>query len=128
MLLGNTNAGTSKTNWVGNYGGVEAWLDISGIDNIFIIPALKNLGCHIKYESNDGHYLVTNSKTDVTTKFIEDDNGLPYVEATKEGAIFFIHSDITMRVPPRNKWRRLYLLARPRDSLVTHLNKTSSIW
>ena len=42
MLLGYTNAGTSKTNCVGNYGGVEAWLYISGIANIFSMPALKN--------------------------------------------------------------------------------------
>ena len=41
MLLGHTNAGTSKTNWVGNFGDLEAWLETNSIDNIFGIPALK---------------------------------------------------------------------------------------
>ena len=79
MLLGYTNAGTSKTNWVGNYVGVESWLGVSGIFNIFSIPALKKLGYHITYDSDDGSYLVTNRKIDVSTKFIEDENGMPYV-------------------------------------------------
>ena len=30
ILLVHANAGTSKTNWVGNYCGVEAWIDIRG--------------------------------------------------------------------------------------------------
>ena len=41
MLLGHTNTGTSKTNSVGNFGNLEAWLDTNGNDNIFGIPALK---------------------------------------------------------------------------------------
>ena len=70
MLLGYTNTGNSRTNWVGNYVGVEAWLDVSGIANIFSIPALKRFGYHIKYYSDDGYYLVNNRKEDVATKFI----------------------------------------------------------
>ena len=31
---------------------------------------------------------MTKRKTDVATKFIEDENGLPYVKATKEGVMF----------------------------------------
>ena len=31
---------------------------------------------------------MTNRKTVVATKFIEDENGLPYVEATKEGVMY----------------------------------------
>ena len=88
MLLGHKNSGTSKTNWVGNYGDVEAWFNISGIANIFSIPALKKLGYHIKYDSYDRYYLVTNRKTDVATKFIEDENGLIFVESTKEVVMF----------------------------------------
>ena len=70
MLLGHTNTGTSKTNWVGNYVGVESWISVSGISNIFSIPSLKNLGYHITYDSDDGYYLVINSKTCVATKLI----------------------------------------------------------
>ena len=88
ILLGHTNEGTSKTNWVGNYGGFEACICVSGISNIFSILALKKLGYHITNDSDDGYYLVTDSKAGVTTKFIEDDNGLPYVDSTKEGVIF----------------------------------------
>ena len=88
MILCHTNAGTSNTNWVGNYGGVEAWLGVSGIANIFIIPALKKLGCHITFDSDDGYYLVTNRNTGVVTNLIEDENGLPYVYPTKEGVMF----------------------------------------
>ena len=84
MILSHTNAGNFNTNWMENYGGAEAWIDVSGIANIFSIPALNNIGYHIKYGSDDGYYLVTNSKTDVATKFIYNENGLPYVEATKE--------------------------------------------
>ena len=71
-----------------NYGGVEAWIYVSSISNISNIPALKNIGYHITYDSDDGYYFVTNRKTDVATKFIEDENGMPYVEATKEGVMF----------------------------------------
>ena len=53
MLSGQTNSGTSKTNWVENYGGVESWLDVSGVANIFSIPSLKKLGYHITYDSDD---------------------------------------------------------------------------
>ena len=88
MILGQTNTGTSKTYWVGNHGSVEAWLNVSGITNIFIIIYIKKLGYHITYDSDDRYYLVTKRKTDVATNFIEDENGLPYVEATKEGVIF----------------------------------------
>ena len=69
---------------MGNYGVAESWLDVIGIANIFSITALKNLGCPITYDSDDGYYLVTNRKKDVATKFIEDENRLPYVEATKK--------------------------------------------
>ena len=79
MILGQTNTGTSKTYWVGNHGSVEAWLNVSGIANIFSIHAFKKLGYHITYDSDDGSYLVTNRKIDVSTKFIEDENGMPYV-------------------------------------------------
>ena len=72
IVLGHTNTGTSKTNWVGKYGVVEAWLVVSSIYNIFSLTALKNIWCHITYDSDDGYYLVTNSNTDVATKFIED--------------------------------------------------------
>ena len=88
MLLGHTNIGTSNTNWVGNYVRVEAWLDVSGIANIFSIPTIKKLGYHITYDKDDRYYLVTNINTDVTTEFIENENVLPYVEATKEGVMF----------------------------------------
>ena len=128
LLLGHTNAGTYKTKWMVNYGDVEAWIDVSGIANTLSIPALKKLGYYIIYESDDGYYLLANRKTDVATKFTEDNNGLLYLEATKEGVMFFRHSDRTMRGSPRKKWRRLYLLARTRDSLGTHMNKTSSTW
>ena len=33
--------------------------------------------------------MVTNRKTDVATKFIEDENGLIFVESTKEVVMFF---------------------------------------
>ena len=59
-----------KDELVWNYGGVEAWLDVNGIANIFIILDLKKLGYHITYESYDGYYLVTNKKKDAATKFI----------------------------------------------------------
>ena len=75
IILGHTNAGTSKTNWMGNYDGVEAWLNVSGITNIFIIIYIKKLGYHITYDSDDRYYLVTKRKTDVATNFIEDENG-----------------------------------------------------
>ena len=88
MLLGYTDTGTSNTNWVGNYVSVEAWIDVSGITNIFRKPSFKKIGYHIIYDSDDGYYLVTNSNTCIATKFIEDDNELTYVEATKEGVIF----------------------------------------
>ena len=60
MLLGHTNAGTSKTNWVGNFGDLEAWLENNGIANIFGIPALKKAVYHITYDSDDSFYIVTN--------------------------------------------------------------------
>ena len=82
MLLGHTNTRTSKNNWVGNYVGVEAWIDIRGI------PDLKKLGYHITYNSDGGYYFVTNRNTGVSTKFIEDDNGMPYVKAIKERVMF----------------------------------------
>ena len=64
-----------------NYGNVEVWINVSGIANIFSLSAFKNIGY-------DEYYLVNNRKTDVSTKFEEDENGLPYVEATKEGVMF----------------------------------------
>ena len=70
VLLGHTNAGNSKTNWVSNYGGVESWINVSGISNIFSIPDQNNLRYHITYESYDGYYLVTNRNTYIATKFI----------------------------------------------------------
>ena len=59
-----------KDELVWNYGGVEAWLDVNGIANIFIILDLKKLGYHITYESYDGYYLVTNRNTYIATNFI----------------------------------------------------------
>ena len=59
-----------------------------GFANIFSIPSLKNLGYHITYDSDDRYYLATNRKTDISTKFIEDKNGLPYVEAANKGLMF----------------------------------------
>ena len=82
MLLGHTNAGTSKTNWVGNFGDLEDWLDTNGIANIFGIPALKKLGHHITYDSDDGFYIVTNKTTGMSVKFKEVDDELPYIQAT----------------------------------------------
>ena len=66
MLLGNTNAGTSKNNWVGNFGDLEACLDTNGIANIFGIPDLKKAGYHITYDSDDDFYIVTNKTTILT--------------------------------------------------------------
>ena len=83
MLLGHTNAGTYNNNLVGNCGSVEAWLDVSGITNIFSITDIKKIGYHITYDSDDGYYLVTNRSKDFSTKFVEDENGMAYVEATK---------------------------------------------
>ena len=83
MLLGHTYAGTSDTKWVGNYVGAESCLNVSGIANIFSIPALKKLVYHIAYDSDDGYYLVPNRNTGLFNKFIENENGLTYVEATK---------------------------------------------
>ena len=54
MILGRTNEGTSKTNWVGKYGGFEAWIDFSGITNIFSMPYLMKIGYNITYDSDDG--------------------------------------------------------------------------
>ena len=61
------------------------------IANIFSITPLKKLGYHITYDSDDGYYFMTNRKTDAVTKFIEDENGMTYVEATKEG-VMFVHT------------------------------------
>ena len=88
MILGHTNVGTSKTNWVGNFGGLEAWLDTNGIANIFGIPALKKSGYHITYDSDDGFYIGTNKTTGVSVKFREGDDGLPYIQATEENKAF----------------------------------------
>ena len=73
---------------MGNYGGFEAWINVSGIANIFSIPSLNNIGYHITYYSDNRYYLVTNRKIDVVTKLIEYENGLPYVDSTKEGVMF----------------------------------------
>ena len=54
MILCHTNAGTSKTNWVGKYDGVEARIDVSGIANIFSMPSIMKIGYHIAYDSDDG--------------------------------------------------------------------------
>ena len=54
ILLGHTYAGKSKTNWVGNFGDLKAWLYTNGIANIFCIPALKKAGYHITYDIDDG--------------------------------------------------------------------------
>ena len=70
MLLGHTNVDTYNTDWLDNYGGIEACLDGSDIANIFSIPALKNLGYHITYDNDYVYYLVTNRKTGLITKFI----------------------------------------------------------
>ena len=69
MILGHTNAGTSKTNWVVNFGDLEAWLDTNGIANIFGIPDLKKAGYHINYDSDYGLYIVTNKTTGASVKF-----------------------------------------------------------
>ena len=71
MLLGHTNAGTSNTNWVGNFGDLETWLDTNVIANIFGISALKKEGSHITHDSDDGFYIVTNKTTGVSVKFQE---------------------------------------------------------
>ena len=63
ILLGRTNADTSKTNWVGNFGYLEAWLDTNGIANIFGIPDLNKAGYHTTYDSDYGLYIVTNNTT-----------------------------------------------------------------
>ena len=88
MLLGHTNAGTPKKNWVGNFGDLEDWLDTNGIANIFGIPSLKKAGYHINYDSDDGFYIVTNKTTGVSVKFQEGDNGLPYIQMTEENKAF----------------------------------------
>ena len=41
MILGHTNVVTYNTNWVGNVGDLEAWLDTNVIANIFGIHALN---------------------------------------------------------------------------------------
>ena len=79
IIFGHTNTGTSKTNWVGKYGGVESWLGVSCISNIFSVPSFKKLGYHVRYDSDGGYYLGTNRKKYVATKFIYDKNGPPYV-------------------------------------------------
>ena len=71
MLLGHTNAGTSNTNWVGNFGDLEACLDTNRVSNIFGIPALKKARYHVTYDSDDGFYIVTNKTTGVSVKFQE---------------------------------------------------------
>ena len=88
MLLGNTNAGTSKTNWVGNFGYLEAWLDTNGIFNIFGFPSLKTVGYHMTYDSDDGLYIVTNKTKGLSVKFQKGDDGLPYIQATEENTAF----------------------------------------
>ena len=79
MLLGHTIAGTPKTNWVVNFGDLEAWLETNGIANIFGIPDLKKAGYHITYDSDDGFYIVINNTTGVSVKFQEGNDGLPYI-------------------------------------------------
>ena len=89
ILLGHKNAGTSKTNWVGNFGDLEDWLDTNGIANFFGIPALKKVGYHITYDSDDGFYIVTKKTTGVSVKFQEGDDGLTYIQVTEENKAFF---------------------------------------
>ena len=84
MILGHTNAGTSKTNCVGKFGGLEAWLETNGIANIFGIPAVNKMGCHITYDSYDGLYIVTNKTTGVSDNVKKGDDGLPYILSTED--------------------------------------------
>ena len=86
--MGHTNAGTSKTNWVVNFGDLEAWLETNGISNIFGISALKKAGYHITYDSDDGFYIVINNTTGVSVKFQEGNDGLPYIQATEKNKAF----------------------------------------
>ena len=84
MILGHANASTSKTNWVGSFQDLEAWLDTNGIVNIFGIPALKKSVYHITYDSDYGFYIVTNKTTGVSVNFQEGYDGISYIRATEE--------------------------------------------
>ena len=68
------------------YGPVECWLNEQRIANILSIPVLKILGYRITYDSDDNFYLV--SKGDVTIKFHEDKEGVPYITVCKQGVVF----------------------------------------
>ena len=85
-MRGHCNAGVKVISKVGDFGGVESWLDETGIANILSIPVLKKLGYHITYDSHDNYYQV--SKDGVSFRFNEGDDGLPYINAGEEGLIF----------------------------------------
>ena len=85
-MRGHCNAGVKVISKVGDFGGVESWLDETGIANILSIPVLKKLGYHITYDSHGNYYQV--SKDDVSFRFNEGDDGLPYIDAGEEGLIF----------------------------------------
>ena len=46
---------------------------------------LKCIGYHITYSSEDGYYEVSNG--DVSAKFYKDEQGLPYINVTKQGVL-----------------------------------------
>ena len=92
-LTMHTNAGHTKINQKGSYGGVQGWVDVNGIANIMSIPVLKKLGFHITYDSDNGYFLVTNRENGESIKFYEDENGMPSIDgASPEAAKVFVQT------------------------------------
>ena len=56
-MFGHFNTGTTSTNKKGNLGSIECWINKEGINNIFSIPKLEEMGYRIIYDSQDGHYI-----------------------------------------------------------------------
>ena len=89
-LCGSYNAGATAIYYNRmvrtSFGDIESWLNQHGMDNMLSIPVLtKKLGFRIMYDSDNDYWTVT--KDDVSTKFYEDKQGLPYTNTAEQGLL-----------------------------------------
>jgi len=93
-LIGRTNAGTTKTNHMGDFtdmgDDIPFWYDQGGMANVLSLPWLEKEGYHVKYDSDDPYYLV--SKNGMSWKFYKNENGMPSAKFSKKDGMQFIQT------------------------------------
>ncbi len=88
----NCNAGAIRTNRVGDYGSISAWLILEGVANIFLMNKLEQK-YQITYDSWEQYYVAHTASSPVT--FYMDENGQPYIdleESSEEGAALLVQT------------------------------------